>query len=386
MPLQAPLDFNPRPPALIIRYQTEFAFERNHPVAMTSTVSATCHLWITIDQVDMARSSDGNVFAVRGAKMRFNIQAKGGTNTQATECSADYANLLTSLYDDFSAEFPVLHELREAAKLAASARWLKTRNSSARLPQAGRSVWNAPTKTAGLLFLMWSPKPPKLGAPAMAIKAMGGVSLRLPGVPEVGASGPVGIPVDVQLMPMAVSGSAAHPSSSSGQTEQIVALALPAPANGLAAPSLTAPTDDKNRLIAQAQDDFARFSAQVEIDRQVLRNLGFNQTVDEMEAWNLYGEKAQKKYIQQAKNEAISKFFQSFALKVEEWATPPQITPEKAASLFELFKAAGVKDKALFEALAAAGKREPLIPERELWVKIANLVDKDKTGARGGQN
>lgn len=377
----------------IALYQTEFAFERSHPVPMKSGAHSTCRIWITIDQIDVAQSPDGNVFATRGAKMRVNIQAMGATGTPPTQCSRDYANLLTSLYDDFSAKFPVLHELREAAKLAAAARWLKTQQPEFTLPQAGRTAWNAPTRTPGLLYLMWSPKPPRPGAPTIAIKAMGGVSLRLPGVPDVGPSGPVGVPVDVQLRPMAANSAAAGPSSGSGQTEQIIALALPTSPNGMPAPSLslgrtipsplvspptreqTASTDDKNRLIAQAQNDFARFSAQVDTDRQVLRNLGFDRTIDEMESWTQYSKNAQEEYIKRAKNEGIRKFLQLFRAGMVAWASPPQITPEKAASLFELFKAAGVKDKALFNALAAAGTRQPLIPERELWVKIAEGLE-----------
>jgi hypothetical protein len=178
----------------IPRYQSEFVFERNNPPARSSgvtVVTASCRMWITIDRVNAAQSADGNVFVTLDATMRFNIRASG-TGTVAAQCSNDYASLLSSLYDDFAVEFPVLHELREGAKLAAAARWLKNRRPGLTLPQAGRTAWNAPAKTPFLLYVVWSPKPPKPGAAAVSMKAEGGVDLRLPGVP-----GPA--PVDRRL-------------------------------------------------------------------------------------------------------------------------------------------------------------------------------------------
>ena len=108
-------------------------------------------MWITIDRVDVAQSADGNVLATRDAMMRFNLREMSGT--APTECSREYAILLSSLYDDFAVEFPALHELREAAKLAAAARWLKYRRPGLTLSQAGRTAWNAPAKTPFLLYV-----------------------------------------------------------------------------------------------------------------------------------------------------------------------------------------------------------------------------------------
>lgn len=126
----------------------------------------------------------------------------------------------------------------------------------------------------------------------------------------------------------------------------------------------------KRVLVAQAQNDFIEFKAKVELDRQILRNLGFNRAVSEMESWAEYGEKAQSEYTRRAQNELIAKFFQSIHLKAEAMAATSQITSEKALSLFNLFKATGVKHEALFDDLAAAGRGDRQIPERMLWEKI----------------
>src|SRR5271157_1942168 len=132
----------------------------------------------------------------------------------------------------------------------------------------------------------------------------------------------------------------------------------------------------KRALVAHAQDDFNRFSGQVETDRQILQNFGFPRTVDEMESWTQYSEKAQKEYKRQAQDEVIGKFFQSIHLRAQEMAATPQITRQRAVGLYNLFKATGVKDRALFDALAAAGRGDPQIPERMLWEKITNRIEK----------
>jgi hypothetical protein len=132
----------------------------------------------------------------------------------------------------------------------------------------------------------------------------------------------------------------------------------------------------KHELVSNAQDDFSRYSGQVEVDRQLLHNFGFNRTAEEMESWTHYGKRAQEKYVREAKNEVLAKFFQSIHLKVDAWAAAPHMTSEKAVSLYNLFKAVAVKDDALLNALAAAGRGDPQIPERALWVEIAGALEK----------
>lgn len=132
----------------------------------------------------------------------------------------------------------------------------------------------------------------------------------------------------------------------------------------------------KRAMIARAQDDFIRLGAQVELDRQILRNLGFDQSVAEMEAWTQYGEEAQRAYTRGAQNEVIGKFLQALQLKAAAAAATPQMSSQQAVSLYNLFKATGVKDPALFDALAAAGRGDPQIPERMLWVQVTDGLGK----------
>lgn len=131
----------------------------------------------------------------------------------------------------------------------------------------------------------------------------------------------------------------------------------------------------KRAVVSQAQDDFIRFKELVEVDRQILHNFGFSQTVDEMESWAQFSENAQKEYARRAQEEVKGKFFQSIHLKAEAMAATPRITSQKAISLYNLFKATGVKDKALFDALAAAGRGESKIPERMLWEEITKSLE-----------
>jgi hypothetical protein len=132
----------------------------------------------------------------------------------------------------------------------------------------------------------------------------------------------------------------------------------------------------RHAVVSQAQDNFLRFKAQVEVDRQILQNFGFARTIDEMESWTQYGEKAQEKYIRQAQNKVIEKFFQSVHLKAESMAATPHLSSERAVSLYNLFKRSGIKDKVLLDALAAAGRGEPKIPERALWEEVTKYLER----------
>ncbi len=173
-------------------YKTNFAFDRANPgKAGRFKPTTTHHLWISIDKFDLAQSKDGYTLATRGVKLRFNIrEMKGGRSVPAPPGS--YEKLLTSLYDNFAKEFPVLHELRETAKLKAAAEWLKTHKPNLRFPAAGRVPWNGPSKVPGLIYFTWTPNP-RPGSVVASMVAMGGVSLVLP--PRLESSTGVTIPL-----------------------------------------------------------------------------------------------------------------------------------------------------------------------------------------------
>lgn len=168
----------------IPRYQSDFAFERDHPDKIGPWhATADYHLWYSIESLDFAQSKDGRTLQTRGAKMRFNIREKAPDDTDIPPTPGGYEELLTSLYNDFANEFPALHELRETAKLAGAARWLKSKKPDLQLPRTGRIFWSGPDKTTGFVYLTWSPRE-RPGRLAMALSATGGVSLNLVKVPK----------------------------------------------------------------------------------------------------------------------------------------------------------------------------------------------------------
>jgi len=164
----------------ISRYQTQFVFYgKDRSLRSPMGKSITQRLWISIDRAPITQSPDGHSLSIGDVSMKFNIAdvANGGARG-----AGGYDQLLTSLYDDLAGEFPVLHELREAAKLAAASRWLQARWPDFNLPSNGQARWQGPAKLPGIVYLMWEPK----GA-RVQIAAVGGVSM----VPPIGPSGPV---------------------------------------------------------------------------------------------------------------------------------------------------------------------------------------------------
>lgn len=151
-------------------YQTDFSFERSRPGAKFQS-TARQHMWVSIDQANFEESADRLSLKTREIKMRFNIrEIVGGRSVPAPP--GEYEQMLTSLYDEFAAEFSVLHELREAAKLALVAKWVRARLPEFALPREGRLPASPPSRAPGLLYLAWSPRP---GAISASLMAMGGM-------------------------------------------------------------------------------------------------------------------------------------------------------------------------------------------------------------------
>jgi len=162
-------------------FKTLYGFERSRGGAGSSS-TITERMWISIDKLDVAQSANGYTLQTDDARMRFNI---GGIGNQAH--SAPYADFLTNQYDELSQQLPVLHELREAAKLVAVAKWLRQHNPHLRLTRAA-DVWQPPASLPGTVYLNWSPQP---GVNTVSMMAMGGISLDFE-VPPIGPAGPVG--------------------------------------------------------------------------------------------------------------------------------------------------------------------------------------------------
>src|SRR6202035_5619903 len=120
---------------LIPAYQTEYTFKQNHPNSFSRRMSSA-RMWISVEKVDAARSTDDNILSFRSFAMRINMRELGLNGADLpNQQPGDYEKLLTSLYDDFAQNFsPLFHEFREAAKLAYAAQWLRARQPGLQLP------------------------------------------------------------------------------------------------------------------------------------------------------------------------------------------------------------------------------------------------------------
>jgi hypothetical protein len=154
-------------------YMTSFAFERAHPQFARS--EASYHLWISVAKMDARQSADGQTLSFRDVAMRFNIRELANGRDLAPQ-PGSYENLLTSLYDPLSKKFLALYELKEAAKLAAAARWIHLHDPAFRLPREGRVAWQGPTQVPGLMYFYMYGDPSSEHSHLKMI-ATGGVSL-----------------------------------------------------------------------------------------------------------------------------------------------------------------------------------------------------------------
>jgi hypothetical protein len=161
-------------------YQTEVTYRLRRPGARRSGHVSTARLWISVEQIDASRSSDGNILALGETKMRINMRGQGQDGRDLpNQRQDDYEALLSSLYDGFARYYsPVFHELRETAKLAYVAQWLKARNTAYKLPSDGLASWRAPATVPGVIFISWSADPTR--PDVQTVSAIGGVTLRVP--------------------------------------------------------------------------------------------------------------------------------------------------------------------------------------------------------------
>ena len=154
-------------------YRTAFEFEVEHPEFKRQ--EASYRLWISVDKMGVAQSADERTLEFRNVKMRFNVRELGAGGRDLPNRPGGYEELLTSLYEPLSQEYATLHELSEAAKVAAVARWIHIHNPSARLPQEGRVAWRGPSRLPGLVFLYVFPDTQK--NMHLHMIATGGISL-----------------------------------------------------------------------------------------------------------------------------------------------------------------------------------------------------------------
>ena len=155
-------------------YQTEFEYRRTHGLNKDDGVFRT---WISVAKLDVAQSPSGDTLETRGVQMRYNIRKLGKDGSDLPDQPpSGYADLLTSLYNDFAREYPSLHELREIAKLTAAAAWLHGKTPSLQLPKDGAVKWRGPAKVPGLAYTYLYNRDSKL---FYQMLVEGGVNLKL---------------------------------------------------------------------------------------------------------------------------------------------------------------------------------------------------------------
>jgi hypothetical protein len=165
-------------------YQTAFAYGRAHPGQIDT--NGTYRMWISIAKLELSHSPDGNTLETRGADMQFNIRRQDPNGAEVSTPQG-YAELLSSLYDRLAVQYPVLHEIRECAKLGAAAQWLQTKMPGLALPEAGLTAWDGDTRLPGLIFLFLYPSGGGDRFDTTVI-ATGGVSLiPFPAAPQWGS-------------------------------------------------------------------------------------------------------------------------------------------------------------------------------------------------------
>jgi hypothetical protein len=170
-------------PALAQRvpgYLTVFEFERRNPNGVRRTGGTqTYRMWISVGRMAAAESADGSTLELRDAQMQFNIRERDAGGRDLPPAPGGYEALLTSLYEPFSRQFPVLHELRECAKLAAVAKWILAKRPGTTFPKEGRVAWRGPASLPGLIYMYLYPSDGKSPIDTTIIAA-GGCSLKLP--------------------------------------------------------------------------------------------------------------------------------------------------------------------------------------------------------------
>ncbi|MFB9262911.1 PDZ domain-containing protein [Bradyrhizobium erythrophlei] len=163
--------------SFIPEYQTKLEYDQTHPASKKT--ESTYRIWISVAKVDQAPSADGLSLNIRDARLQFNMREQQN-HRDLPPSPGGYESKLNAIIDQLERYYPVLHELREAAKLSSAANWIRSKTPGFRLPSEGMVRWSAPSRVPGLVFeYLTSPDPSYLKAKIHWI-AEGGVSLVVP--------------------------------------------------------------------------------------------------------------------------------------------------------------------------------------------------------------
>lgn len=157
-------------------YQTEFSYYRSHPQAQNTAekIGIRRQMWLFPDSTDWSIGKDQNSLEIREVEMGFHSQVLENRKDVMVE-REDYDEFLTAHYESLAQYFPVLHEIREAAKLAIVKHWLQDLNKRGAEPMPVEFN-QGPDLIEGRLYLTLAPQF-RNGVPNLRFVAEGGVSL-----------------------------------------------------------------------------------------------------------------------------------------------------------------------------------------------------------------
>ena len=119
----------------------------------------TNRLWISLEgaQVEIRESPDGKIASFGQVQMKVESRTKGAGESwnaeHRDERTQAYADLLTRHFDALAERVPALHQLREAAKMVALAKWIHRKGFEPALDHE-TVAWQAPEQVKGFLAMI----------------------------------------------------------------------------------------------------------------------------------------------------------------------------------------------------------------------------------------
>jgi hypothetical protein len=131
------------------------------------------------------------------------------------------------------------------------------------------------------------------------------------------------------------------------------------------------------RQRAEAQDRFEMLSQQIRQDRQVIKNFGFERTVEDFEAWAKLGKEGQDRFVKGLYSTGLAAVLEGMPLAAARLA--PKVTSNRAISMYNLLKRAGRPNEAehWYEQIVSpilAGKQVPVETFARQFAEDANKI------------
>jgi len=141
--------------------EIQFHAQRNAlPEKQMSSTSMLNRYWLSPGSSSMKISPDKKVISFGDAAVTINeenVQAQGNFASQShKESIKAYADYLSSRYEVYAEKIPSFHELREALKVLALARWLKSQNINISIPADSTASWSPPKTAPSRFYAMFT--------------------------------------------------------------------------------------------------------------------------------------------------------------------------------------------------------------------------------------